>query len=169
MGIITTIFSESIWNDNGKFACELVNLMKELGQDVPEWLSMGVTEYSAYLDMERSLLPKVMILTMKKLWNTSQASCMIAASIIFHIFKFFRFLFCSLINLAQTYNQAKNLLQTVLWILTIFVTLAIIIFISFQGTFRYYPTLEESHHLYMNLKTIGSDMIEQIHRRLIGR
>ena len=169
MGIITTIFSESIWNDNGKFACELVNLMKELGQDVPEWLAMGVTEYSAYVTMEKSLLPKVMILTMKKLWNTSQASCLIVASIVFYIFKFFRFLFCSLINLAQTYNQAKNLLKTVLWILTIFVTLVIIIYISFQATFRYYPTLEESHHLYINLKNIGSDMIEQIHRRLIGR
>ena len=63
----------------------------------------------------------------------------------------------------------SNVIGKPQWILTIFEHgIVPIISISFQATFRYYPTLEESHHLYLNLKNIGSDMIEQIHRRLMG-
>ena len=66
MGVATTMFSETDWSENGRFACDLACLIKQSGQEVPKWLSEGITKYLAIAQNERSFLSNLFMVSLIK-------------------------------------------------------------------------------------------------------
>ena len=167
MGIITTIFSDANWTENGKFACDLVQLVKQSGQEVPNWLSEGAMKYSSLVDNEGRFLSNLVIFALKKLWKVFRNLCKAISFIILRSLKFIRSTISLTFQSIVDCNSTKNAVKLALWFLMTCGFLCFLVLVTYLMWFGCDAMLQNSEFLYANLQNIGSDLHEYVRKWML--
>ena len=156
MGSITTIFSNDDVDEHGKFICDIEALMKEIEQEIPEWLSAISKKYSSTMKKERGILSRVMIISTKKLWKIFQFIWFVLLTAASDGLKLLRFVIGSIVT-SFINNEVKRL-KSALWIIINLSLICFILYISFVIIFGDHSVKEGSESLYLNLQHFASDL-----------
>ena len=156
MGSITTIFSNDDVDEHGKFICDIEALMKEIEQEIPEWLTAISKKYSSTMKKERGVLTRVLIVSTKKLWKIFQFTWFVLFTAATDGLKLLRFIIGSIVTTFIN-NEVKRL-KSALWILINLSLICFILFISFVIIFGDHSVKEGSESLYLNLQHFASDL-----------
>ena len=156
MGSITTIFSNDDVDEHGKFICDIEALMKEIEQEIPEWLTAISKKYSSTMKKERGILSRVMIISTKKLWKLFQFIWFVLFTAASDGLKLLRFVIGSIVT-SFINNEVKRL-KSALWIIINLSLICFILFISFVIIFGDHSVKEGSESLYLNLQHFASDL-----------
>ena len=156
MGSITTIFSNDDVDEHGKFICDIEALMKEIEQEIPEWLTAISKKYSSTMKKERGILSRVMIISTKKLWKIFQFIWFVLLTAASDGLKLLRFVIGSIVTTFIN-NEVKRL-KSALWIIINLSFICFILFISFVIIFGDHSVKEGSESLYLNIQHFASDL-----------
>ena len=163
MGSVTTIFSEDDIDQCGKFICDVEVLMKEVGQDIPEWLSEVSLKYSSRLEKERGFFLNLMIICAAKICKVFQFLWFVLFTFTSDLLKMFHFVMRSIVTTFIN-NEVKKL-KSALWILFNLSFICLVLFISFIIIFGNYSMEEGSDSLYLNMQILASDMYNNLKTR----
>ena len=163
MGSVTTIFSDDDIDQCGKFICDVEVLMKEVGQDIPEWLSEVSLKYSSRLEKERGFFLNLMIFCAAKICKVFQFLWFVLFTFTSDLLKMFHFVMRSIVTTFIN-NEVKKL-KSALWILFKLSFICLVLFISFIIIFGNYSMEEGSDSLYLNMQILASDMYNNFKTR----
>ena len=162
MGSITTIFCEENWNESGKFICDLEVLIKEAGQEIPDWLSEVSKKYSSLLEKERGLLSNLVITLLRKTCKLFQFIYFLALSVGYSFLKLLHFIVRSIITTFIN-NEVKKL-KSVLWIVFKCCVICFIVCTSFFIIIDNNSMKERSDSLYLNLQHAVSYLYDSLQK-----
>jgi len=158
MGNITTIFTEEDLEGCGKLLMDIDVLIKEAGQDVPDWLSEGSKRYSSKIENEKSVLSKLLTTSATRFLNLFQFIGLLIFAVGSKVLRVFSFIIRSI--LTRFINNEVKKLKSALWILFNFGLVCLILFASVFVVFGKYSMEEGSDSLYLNLQQLLSDLYE---------
>ena len=167
MGSITTIFCEENWNESGKFICDLEVLIKEAGQEIPDWLSEVSKKYSSLLEKKSGLLSNLVITLLTRACKLFQLIYVLALSVFSGSLKLLRFIVRSIITTFIN-NEVKKL-KSVLWILFKCCFICFIVCTSFFIIIDNHSMKERSDSLYLNLQLVASDLYDSLQKLTVGK
>ena len=158
MGNITTIFSEEDLEGCGKLVRDIEVLIKEAGQDVPDWLSEGSKSYSSKIETEKCVLSKLLTTSATKFWTLFQFIGLLIFAGGSKVLRVFSFIIRSI--LTRFINNEVKKLKSALWIVFNFCFICFILFASIFIIFGKYSMKEGSDSLYLNLQQLLSDLYD---------
>ena len=158
MGNITTIFAEEDLEGCGKLVRDIEVLIKEAGQDVPDWLSEGSKRYSSKIENEKSVLSKLLTTSATRFWTLFQFIGLLIFAGGSKVLRVFSFIIRSI--LTRFINNEVKKLKSALWILFNFCFICFILFASVFVIFGKYSMKEGSDSLYLNLQQMLSDLYD---------
>ena len=158
MGNITTIFAEEDLEGCGKLVRDIEILIKEAGQDVPDWLSEGSKRYSSKIENEKSVLSKLLTTSATRFWTLFQFIGLLIFAGGSKVLRVFSFIIRSI--LTRFINNEVKKLKSALWILFNFCFICFILFASILIIFGKYSMKEGSDSLYLNLQQQLSDLYD---------
>ena len=158
MGNITTIFSEEDLEGCGKLVRDIEVLIKEAGQDVPDWLSEGSKSYSSKIENEKSVLSKLLTTSATRFWTLFQFIWLLIFASGSKVLRVFSFIIRSI--LTKFINNEVKKVKSALWIPFNFFFICSILFTSLFIIFGEYSMKERSDSLYLNLQQFLIDLYE---------
>ena len=156
MGSITTIFCEENWNESGRFICDLEVLIKDAGQEIPDWFCEFSKKYSSLLEKKRGLLSSLAIVLLTRTYKLFKFIYFLVLSGGSSFLKLLRFIVRSIITTLIN-NEVKKL-KSVLWILFKCCFICFIVCTSFFIIIDNHSMKERSESLYLNLQHFTSDL-----------
>lgn len=176
MGVITTIFSPSSLDERGKFACDLTDLIKSSGQEVPFWLSDCAMKHSSLVKNERSFFYNIVIFSLKNAWKLVQTCYNVIPYACINFVKLLRFIFFvsifAILQFVLDKDNIKRSVKSALWIVVYCFLMFFLTSVTYLIAFGYQDfrisTMAMSESLYSNLQHIGSDVYENVKQWLIG-
>ena len=167
MGSITTILSEESWNESGKFICDLEVLIRDAGQEIPDWLSEGSKKYSSLLEKKRGLLSNLVITSVTKAWKLFQFIYFFLLSIGSNFLKLLTFIIRSIVT--KFINNEVKKLKSVLWIIFKCCFICFIMCASFFIITGNHSMKERSDSLYLNFQHVVSDLYDSLQQSIVGK